>query len=212
MDEVRSVPKDTADAEILAIRTLISEEQSVPEKRPERAGESNIATQRKSDRLPAIEPVEEPRVAMSERLKSGRVAQGAGVVTEFLWTRIKAYRPQRKSILLTSLVLLLVLQPGLVFGWTLAFISALAFCYFVMGGDAFWRKVVTVFKAWERRQPAPARGLKLRAYLFSKKWQKLLSKFPDRMTDALQLPELRGLLAADEKHDAALTARLNSLR
>ncbi|WP_227270942.1 hypothetical protein [Roseobacter weihaiensis] len=127
-------------------------------------------------------------------------------------SRLKAYRPDRKSIAWTSLVLLLLLRPLLVIGSALAVMGLVILCYIVVGGDVFWRRVIRLFETLERRAPVLARQIKLRAYAFGKKWDRALARLPDPISDGLRGPDLRRVIAAEAHHDAVLTDRLKRLR
>lgn len=141
------------------------------------------------------------------RRESRLAAVGAAVLS-----RIKAYRPDRKGIAWTSLVLLLLLHPLLVIGSSLAVMSVIILCYVVVGGDVFWRRVIRLFETLERRVPSLARQIKLRAYAFGKKWDRALARLPDPISDSLRGPDLRRVIAAEAHHDAVLTDRLSRLR
>ena len=81
-----------------------------------------------------------------------------------------------------------------------------------MGGDLFWRRIISLYKKVELVRPALARRVKVHAYIFSRKWEKLTRKIPGRVAGHLQLPDFGLLLAADARHDAALNDRLSRLQ
>jgi hypothetical protein len=136
----------------------------------------------------------------------------ASGVSVRLLRRALAYRPERRSVLLTASVLLVLLRPGLVLAALLLCGILVAACYCSLGADAFWRRLLGLHQAWARRQPEPARRAWLRAMLLSRKWERLIARWPDRLADRLRPPDLRGLLAADARHHAALSDRLGRLQ
>ena len=203
--DTKSRSQTMMDADLLAVREMMAAAQS--EGRP-----SDVEASASRPRAPRGEKFAKtmPRLApqpVSEPAQQGRSARLAG----FAWQRVRAYRPQRKRVLLTSLVLLFLLQPMFVLGWTAFGVVAVLICYHAMGGDAFWQRIVTLFRALERRRPAVARRIKLRSYAFSKKWERQIDRLPLQLADSLRLPDLRHLLAAEERHDAVLSDRLRKL-
>lgn len=192
--------KQNVDAEILAVRALIDESAKLKvthyDKKPKA----------RASRFPALEPAPTATAAPAEKQPNL-----TGRALDAIWQRVRSYRPVRKNILATSSVLLVLLHPFIVLSATLFVFGCILVSYFMAGADTFWRRVVTLFQKWERRNPPAARQVKLRAFKFSKKWERTLNWLPDRMADSMRLPELRGLLAADDKHEAALSDRLSRL-
>ena len=125
--------------------------------------------------------------------------------------RIKTYRPERKRILLTSLVLLLLLKPFFVIGWTAVGFIAVVLTFAILGADAFWRKVIDLYRLFARRKPAAARQLKIRAYLVARKWDRILQLAPAGLADQLRPPDLRDIVAADARHETAMQDRLQKI-
>jgi hypothetical protein len=125
--------------------------------------------------------------------------------------RAKTYDPDTKTILRTSLVLLLILRPFLVIGWTLFAAFVVILTYLFMGPDQFWRQIIALHRAFARRRPEAARVLKLRAYVIARKWDSLLCWVPQGLADMLRSPDLRELIAADARHDEAMAKRLGRL-
>lgn len=125
--------------------------------------------------------------------------------------RVMGYRPDRKAVLLTSLVLLLLLKPGLVFGSILAALFAVFACYFLMGAEQFWRKILAVHAWMARRWPVTARVVKLRAYVLARKWDAKVAYLPQGLADMLYSPDLRAMLAADARREDVVAERLERL-
>ena len=125
---------------------------------------------------------------------------------------IKSYRPERRRIFWTSLILMLLLQPFLILGWSLAAGAAVLIYYLSVGGDAFWCKVLSVYSWMQKRWPDTARKIKLRAFVLGRRWDRVLLELPAGLADHLRPPDLRQMMAADAQHDAALNDRLSRLR
>ncbi len=191
------------DADLLAVRNLIAQTDKLQAK-PLQTPRDPLPKQSVVDTTGARRPVQK---SSSSGLKSN-----AKRVAKILWARIKAYRPECKSVLLTSMVLLLILKPFMVLGWVVCFVAMIVFFHFVLGSDDFWRRIAKMFKAWERVQPKQARVLKLRTYAATKKWEKMASKLPSWIAHYLRPPDLRGLLAAERRHNTALNQRLSRLQ
>ena len=211
MGKAPSVSKVDEDEDILAVRALIAQTDTAKVEVRSELPERSDAHVRKRVRLPAIEAVSEPGPDPEPRQRTAHMKKQARIVLAVLWLRIKTYRPHRGSVLLTSLVLLLVIQLAFVLGWTFLGLVIVLGCYFVMGSEAFWRRVLVLFATWQRIQPSSARSLKVRAYVLSRKWDKIIAKLPERLARKAQLPDLRNLMAADERHHAALNERLGRL-
>lgn len=203
-----------ADADLLAVRRLMEDSaQTVsPDGEQDRAqGES------KSNRKPAVlrgrsvlPPLE--RAGSQSLPPQGGAAQKlfrSACRTAF--DRAKTYRPERKRILWTSLVLMLLLQPFFVIGWSVFCVGLVVALYVLWGGDVFWRRLIAVYQNAARRWPEPARSVKLRAYVIGKKWDWIVDRMPDRLAEQLRAPDLRGIIAADAQHEAVLSERLSRL-
>lgn len=149
--------------------------------------------------------------AQPPQTASGFPTGKCGFVMQSMLTRACRYRPERKSILWTSLVLMLLLQPFFVFGWSLAVVCFVVALYYFMGADTFWRRVIDGYRKAHRYWPQTARQAKLRAYVFAKKWDRFLNRLPDGMSDQFRVPDLRDVLAADAAHDAAMSDRLTRM-
>lgn len=132
-------------------------------------------------------------------------------IASFFAERIKSYEPNRRVILGTSFVLLVILRPWLVLGWSLAAAFALLLCYLLAGPDRFWRRVIALHAAYARRRPARARRLKLKACWYARKWDRFIQRLPQGLADTMASPDLRGLMQADERHDAVIAARLKRM-
>lgn len=125
--------------------------------------------------------------------------------------RIRSYRPETKRILWTALVLMLLLQPFFVLGWSLALCASVCALYWYLGADEFCRRIIDLYRRGERRAPHMARQVKLRAYVVAKKWDYILLRLPEVMANRLRLPDLRDVLAADAAHSEIMSDRLTRL-
>lgn len=222
-------PATDNDAELAAIRNLMSTAEGAGETPAKAESESAAAPALRSMAqaaafLPAVvtakilpapadapeqvQPDHKPEVAEKQ---PSRTAELAGRMFRWAFAHVKAYRPERKRILITSLVLLLVLKPFFVIGWTAVFVMGVVLCFAVMGADAFWRKVIDLYQRFARRRPEHARVLKLRAYVVARKWDRLLRFLPAAMADQMRPPDLRDVIAADARHALAMQDRLQRL-
>ena len=146
-----------------------------------------------------------------EPKEPSRFALAGQRATDWVIFKVRTYRPERKSILLTSLVLLVLLKPFMMIGWSLVAAFALLLTFLFLGGDRFWRMVIVLFRAFARRNPSAARVVKLRAYVIARKWNRLMEWVPQGLADCISAPDLREMIAADARHEVALHDRLNRL-
>ena len=219
------------DADLAAIRTLIHEAGSTDHPTTSSAGEepSAVVPEQRAEAqntsfLPAVvrakittSPMHQEKPAptgdqpATAAKQPSRLAAMTKQLFRWAWERIKTYRPERKRILVTSLVLLLILKPFFVIGWTAVFVMAVVICFAVMGADAFWRKVIDMYQGFARRWPAHARVLKLRSYVLARKWDRLLGYLPAGLADQMRPPDLRDVIAADARHSSAMQDRLQRM-
>lgn len=210
-----------ADGDLLAIRALLNETGGVASVPKPKVRDENQPVR---TAVPASQPA--PAVVVAEvrttakiaaenppaQPKQSRIALHARRLLGEAWAAMYAYRPDRKNILWTSLVLMLLLQPFFVLGWSLFFLGSVLLCFYVMGGDRFWRRVISMYQALQYRQPKLARAIKVRSYVLAKRWDSLLRHLPDGLATALRSPDLRNVIAADARHEAAVVDRLARLR
>ncbi|WP_298845305.1 hypothetical protein [uncultured Roseobacter sp.] len=173
------------DPDVAAIQKLISAERVVDAEPDGPGGAADVT-------------VPEPRSVL--RRMSGRAL-----------TSIRTYRPDRKSILLTSLVLLTLLWPHLIIGSVLISVLSLLAAYFVMGHEVFWRRALGCFSLFQRVAPQTGRKLRARLWLGARKWARLTGLLPESFARRLQLPDLRAIAGARDRHDAVLSERLSRL-
>ena len=199
-----SVPSTEAisqpDNEILAVRELIAQTQIEP--RLVRADEC------------ASDEPDHPDIAPTSGSNGSIYAKASAllsILSRKVMHRMLAYRPDRKAILWTSLVLLLLLQPFFVVGWALFIVAVLVSVLLFLGADTFWRRVISAYGFYAARFPQAARVLKLRAYVVNRKWERLLRWLPAALADQLRCPNLREIIAADVRHVAAMDSRLSRL-
>ena len=196
------------DSDVLAVRNLMDSAgdtndcAATDETVVEQAPEVTHAKSHQSTETEAPDPRAAQPSYTSRLLRSGA-----------LWAmhRIKTYRPDRRAILLTSAVLLLILKPFMVIGWTLFAGFVVLLCYLFMGGERFWRAIIAIFQKFKRRRPAAARVLKLRSYVIARKWNGLMQWAPQGICDFFQVPDLREIIAADTRHEAAMSDRLRRM-
>lgn len=126
-------------------------------------------------------------------------------------SRIPGPSPTRKSFVIGGVILLVALNLQVVF-WLLLFVIAaiIGSCLF-WGSDALWHCVISGFRWLKQRHPPTARHLKVRGYLLTKRWDRVVGCLPAAFADGMKSPDLRAIAAADAQHDAALTARLSRL-
>ena len=225
--EVSTAKKAEVDSEILAIRSLLKSEDTrtavAPAPRQHEGTQDRIQRRsnapRKRDDLPPLEQparqrddgqTAEPRTSALAGL-GHRIAQLATGLAHAAIDKAKAYDPDRKTILRTSFILLLILRPFLLIGWALFGAFTVILSYLFMGPDRFWRQIIALHRAFARRRPDAARVLKLRAYVIARKWDSLLRWVPQGLADMLRSPDLRELIAADARHDEAMAKRLGRL-
>ncbi len=194
---------ESEDAAVQAVRTLIEDEAAPLETV---SAEDNVTSVRAAQ-LPPLAAAED-NVPADETSILRRHLEPAW---QEMLARIKAYRPDRKRILWTSLVLMLLLQPFFVFGWSLFVIVLVWAVYVFWGGDVFWRRIIAMYYWGHQRWPETARQVKLRAYVMGKKWDWILDRAPDRLADYLRGPDVRRIIAADAEHHAAMSDRLTRL-
>lgn len=125
--------------------------------------------------------------------------------------RIRSYRPRSRTILGTSSVLLVLLQPVLVVSVLLIALVGLAVTLLIIGTDTFWRGVLAGLDVCAKWFPQAARSLRVRAQVMSRRWDLLLDRLPGSWTDTLRMPDLRALARADQRHDDAVAIRLRRL-
>ena len=201
-----SKPETKLDADLLAVRKVI--EDNGDDVVSTARGETNTrADLRGRAALPPLEETAEPPGRSSGRSVKQLVRAGCHAA----YLRAKAYRPERKRILWTSLVLMLLLQPFFVIGWSLFCVGLVVALYLLWGGNVFWRRLIAIYQKAAHRWPEPARHIKLRAYVMGKKWDWILDRVPDRIADQLRGPDLRRIIAADAQHDAVMSERLTRL-
>ncbi|WP_295314855.1 hypothetical protein [Roseobacter sp.] len=182
------------DADILAVRSLIETNEAGPGEEVAAVHEASASGAREATIIQGA----------SDRAPGGDLAA-------WLLFRIRAYRPERRAILVTSAVLMLLLQPVFVIGWGVLFGILFVAFYLIVGEERFWKGVISQFRRYARRHPDAARRLKLRAWVLSRRWDRYTAILPDAAADMLRSPDLRAMIVADQKHAAALSERLNRL-
>lgn len=118
----------------------------------------------------------------------------------------------RRWALVALLAVFALMRPGLAVGLILVVVIVVASMRIALGAEIFWRRVLAFHAVVETHRPGFARTIKLRVFVLSRKWQRLLDRLPEAISDPLRPPNLPALLAADARHDAVLAARLNQLR
>ncbi|WP_299734835.1 hypothetical protein [uncultured Roseobacter sp.] len=197
------------DADIVAIRALLADE-VVPKNTPKEFNrlktlpkQSRAETARRDVEKPAAVKAAMPRTAKKPVLRP---------ILFWLLRRVGAYRPNTKSVLWTSLILMLLLQPVLVFGTLL--LAAVLFLsgYLIMGSDRFWRRLLEAFAVFARWCPGPARRFRVGCRIAARKWDACLNRLPGRWTDGFRAPDLRQIARADKLHAKVMADRLSRLR
>ncbi len=124
---------------------------------------------------------------------------------------IGSYRPDRKAILITGLVLLVLLQPG--------FVLSILLISLLVGAVAFWclgpERSVAVFSRlsdrFARLNPREARRWRARVWIAMRKWARLTGYLPPALAQHLQFPDFRATAEAEARHTAIVSDRLNRL-
>ena len=202
------------DADVLAVRSLIARNMTpqvvrLPEKQKAPNGASDNAATRCLPSAPdpkLIGQTKAEQSAPNQQSKSGRPGLGSRMIA-----RLKSYQPDRTNIFWTSIVLLGLLKPALVFGTMLGLLALCLVVRTCYGPEAFWLRVVSLHKTVARFAPDTARIVKLRAYAGAKRWDRFLSRGPAVLFDAFSSPDLRSLSAAEARHDAIVMDRLSRL-
>lgn len=198
-----SIAENERDPELRAVRQMMEEAPEID------AAQNGVSASREqgADRFPELIA---PQLAAPEQATASLKNKFA-YVARLLLARARRYRPESKRILWTSLVLMLLLQPFFVFGWSLAIIACVFALYYFMGADAFWRRVIDGYRRYHSRFPEIARQAKLRAYVVAKRWDRFLNRLPVAVSDQLRVPDLRHVMAADAAHEAAMSDRLTRI-
>lgn len=212
--EKTSKTVELTDTDLLAVRRIMADGAHIePTDRKGQAasGRHNAEMEkpapRGQKRLPHLAQLVDSGQASREKSTRALISS----VCRAVLARIRTYHPERKRILHTSLVLMLLLQPFFVIGWTFFLLGLVVALYVFWGGDLFWRRLIALYQKAERRWPEPARRLKLKAYVAGKKWDGILDRIPERLADPLRGPDLRRIATADAAHDAILSERLTRL-
>ena len=218
-DPTVNAAEQISDSDLLAIRDVIRKEAA--DTAPAKAKSKRVKRQVEQPKV-APQPAAAQSVAPApvKRRKPKRPASGkqpsqiavwADIAYRFAYEKVTSYRPDRKSIFWTSLVLLVLLRPGLVFGWSLVAALSLLLFYLFMGPDRFWRWVIARFRRFARRRPEAARRLKCRAYVLARKWDSWLTWAPQGFADQFRSPDLREMIVADQRHAEIMAERLTQL-
>ncbi|WP_299780993.1 hypothetical protein [uncultured Roseobacter sp.] len=180
-----------------------------------------IAEESKAPDVPAAKPTSPRRMAQGKHPAQQQFEKPAAPaparkpllrpVLQSARRRILSYRPNAKTVLATSLVLLLLLQPVLVLGTLLIVAIGLMITFLILGAETFWRRFLSVFNLYARWFPASARSLRIRSELAARKWDRLLERLPGRLEDCLRAPDLRAMARADKRHAEAVADRLSRL-
>jgi hypothetical protein len=228
---LRTKTDQSVDAEILAIRNLIEQHAVQAEPAPMSKAKAIVKpapqlhdTRRNSSGPGPNAPLEERSGPRAEERISGGAESPAKphnpkeaqpslprVLLDKAIGKIKTYRPNRRAIVWTSVILLLLLHPVAFVGWTLVAAIFLLAGYLMVGEDAFWRGVISMHGRYARVSPEAARRLRVQARLFARRWDRGLHWLPDRMADSLRAPDVRSLVVADARHEAAMLDRLRRL-
>lgn len=156
-----------------------------------------------------------PTSALAEQVedKPTKTIQHWFVLSLDRYGRVMSWlRQRRRWVLLALLVVFALVRPGLVFGSLVVSVILLASMRIAMGAEVFWRRVLAFYAVVETHRPGLARKIKLRAFVLSKKWQRLLDRLPEAVSDPFRPPDLVAIMAADARYDEVLAARLNQLR
>jgi len=156
----------------------------------------------KSERLQAAAPLaaqEKMQAPKSGRLDAARAS-------------LSSYRPSRRSVMIASAVLFVLLFPWLVFWTVFLSVFVLVGVFLALGHDGFWLRVTDLVQAYTSRFPERAGPLHRKLDAFAMKWDTILDRFPDGSVDGLYMPDFNDLAQAESRYDAALDRRFADLR
>lgn len=195
------------DADLIAIRNLLREDrnsESSAHEMPETksAGRASARTV-----FPKVRSAEAPAKGWTTGSSTGLIA----TFKDTALSRIRSYRPSVKAIIGTGLVVLFLLNPVSVIGWTLVGAVFMLSLYMIAGEERVCRSLAAVHARYERINAKSARVLGVRCRLAARKWNRWVSILPQRMADTLQAPDFRAVMRAEIRRDAALEDRLKRL-
>lgn len=213
------------DSDLIAIRNLLMENteplraaRQAPETAPKPArplSASPVSRQASAPEAIVRAPVPQPAAGhadaengtQSQKVSAGRSA----AVKAAALRKIRAYRPRTKVVIGTSLVLLFVLHPISMIGWTIFTMIFVLALYLIIGEERFCRGLLAVQARYRRINPSAARVFGLRLRLAARKWNRWVTFLPQGMADALQTPDISAVMRAEARHEAALTDRFSRL-
>jgi hypothetical protein len=121
------------------------------------------------------------------------------------------FQPRRKHVVWAGFACAIVLRPN----WFLltfmlpiiVFLGAFA----VFGANKSWGCIMWIFSVFAGRSPQRANRFARRMDKVAVLWDGILDRFPEGMVDGLYLPDFQSILAAEERHDAVVDARLSRM-
>lgn len=132
-------------------------------------------------------------------------------LAQWLLLQARTYRPNRKVIIRTSLLLLLILHPFWVIGIVLLSVLCAVGALVFLGPDTVWRKIIAYYRFVAQRHSRLARVVRARAYVLARKWDRWVQYLPEGIGQALKSPDLRTIAAEDGLHETAMAQRLSRL-
>lgn len=126
--------------------------------------------------------------------------------------RMPSYRPSPKHLAWAAIAVAVVMRPHVfVIGFVLL-LMVFGACFALFGADAVWGAVMRRFAWFAQKYPARAARFATRMDAIALRWDSFLDRFPDGTVDGLYLPDFQSFNAAEERHAAAMDARLSRLQ
>ena len=128
-----------------------------------------------------------------------------------LSARLRDKLPQRLRpvhVMLALSLLAVFLRPMWVFMIVCVTVLAGIGIAKLFGGDRIWGLLLARFNRMAERHPKRAKRIAARVDRAADVWDAILDRFPDGMVDGLYLPDFQALRSGDDRHAAAMDARL----
>lgn len=193
------------DPDLMAIRSLLQDQEAVPEQAVPGPERRHTAT--RQHRPPEAET--RPQAPDTAEMGSGTAVRA---LPRVLMDRVRGYRPTRRHVALAILAMLALLRPWLLVALIVLPLAVLAGVFATLGSERVWAGVLRGYKRYHARSPARAERLRRRADAFALRWDGFLDRFPEGLADALALPDLTALQESEARHEKALDRRFDRLQ
>ena len=118
-------------------------------------------------------------------------------------TRVKTYRPSRRTLVLCGLAAIVIWRPLLIPSLVLIFVLVTAIAYLTLGHDRFFEILSARWMRFAERRPAMAEGFRRRADGMALRWDAILDRLPEKWAGRLALPDFSDAGADQMKLDDA---------